>query len=102
MGQNWKYRAILRREELKSKLKIADEAQSKLKPKVIPESIFDRTLKKIPVSDRDKIAAWQEDEDYFSVGQEIVLRGSYSWYPIAVHLTTRFIPFALLILYVNS
>ena len=102
MNDNWKLRRILRREKLKSKLKIAAEIQSKLKPKVIPESIFDRTLRNISVSDRDKIACWEKDKEYFSENKQIVLRGSYSWYPITFHLMTRFIPFIAIMLYVNS
>jgi len=106
MEQNWKYRAILRREEiLKPKLKEAAEKQRKLRlaeTKAIPKSIFDRTLRKISVSDRDKIACWEEDKDYFSENKQIVFRGSYTWYPIGYHLITRFIPFIAIMLYVNS
>ena len=100
---NRELRIKLRREEVVIPLlKIAKEKQSKLKPKVIPKSVFDRTLRKIPVTDRDKIAAWEEDKDYYSENKQIVLRMSYMWYPYLYHLTTKVLPLAIFIWYTNG
>tara|TARA_R110000824_G_C14984996_1_gene654580 strand:+ start:26 stop:394 length:369 start_codon:yes stop_codon:yes gene_type:complete len=97
---------LLREEEI---LKPAREKLAALKdnrkPKALDlnwkgeeKTIFDKTLIKIPVSDRIYISQWEEDKEYYSKNKRIVphMYRRSVWKPFLQHIAFRVLPLALI------
>ena len=97
---------LLREEEI---LKPAREKLAALKDNRKPKApdlnwkgeektIFDKTLIKIPVSDRIYISQWEEDKDYHVKNKRMVphMYRRSVWQPFLQHIAFRVLPLALI------